>query len=123
VANEITFTGSLSVYKSTVMSSAISRAVAALQFNMTGSYVTEGVMSVATSATAIPLGGVTSPAWGFFMNKDQTNFIRLMNGSGGAKVVKMMAGEPAIFRWDDTATPYAIADTSACLMEYLIVQL
>jgi len=123
MASEITLTASLSYYKSTVMASAVARALSNVTFNQTGSGYIEGTLSVTTSAIAIPLGGVTAPHWAFFYNLDATNFIRIMNGSGGAKVPKLRAGECAFFPWDDTATPYAQADTSPCLMEYLIIQL
>lgn len=123
MASEIRFTGSLSVYKSTVMSSAIGRTFNDLIATMTGNFVIEGTISVATSGTAIPLGQVTQPGWAFFVNKDATNFVRLANGSGGAKLVKLLATEPAFFRLDDTATPYAFADSAACLLEFLVISL
>lgn len=123
MANELTITASLSFFKSTVMNQAISEAVSGLLFNVSGSYYIQGQLSVATSATVIPLGTVTAPHWSYFKNIDSTNFLRLMNGSGGAKVVKLKAGECAFFPWDDGATPYAIADSAACVLEYLIISL
>lgn len=121
MANEITFTGSLSATKAAAFSSAVGRSFTNLLFNMSGTAYIEGTLSVLTSATVIPLGGMTTPGWCVLYNLDATNFIRIMNGSGGAKVVKIKPGEPAIFPWDDTATPYAQADTATCLMEYLIL--
>lgn len=123
VANEITLTASLSCYKPAVMSSAIGRSVTNLLFNMSGNLYTQDTMSVATSATVIPLGAVTAPHWAFFNNLDPTNFIKIRNGSGGADLIKLKPGECCFVPLLDTATPYAIADTGACLMEYLIISL
>ena len=105
------------------MGSGIGRAIESLLITMTGNYLIAGTITVATSATTIPLGSVTSPGYSFFLNKDSTNFIRIMNGSGGAKVPKLRPGQVAIFPWDDTATPYAQADTASCAMEYMIISL
>lgn len=123
MANEITFTGALSVYKPSVMASNIGRAFNNILATMTGNFIVEGQISVGTSATALYLGGITSPHWFAALNTDVTNYLRLMNGSGGATVVKLLPGECCIFPWDDAATPYAIAHTSACILEYLLISL
>lgn len=123
MANEITFSGSLSAYKATAMSSAIGRSIASVLFTMTGTYTVEGTILVATSATVIPLAAVTAPHWSAFHNLDATNFVKIRNGASGADVPKLLAGEWAFFPWLDTAVPYAIADTAACLLEYLIISL
>ena len=123
MANEITFTGSLSVYKSSIMSSAIGRAVSGLLFTMTGNTLIEGVLSVGTSATLIPLGQVASPHWSWFLNKDSGNFIKIRNGASGADLLKLKAGEWAFCPLLDSAVPYAIADTAACVLSYLILSL
>ena len=123
MSQEITLTASLSAFKTSVMSAPVSRFITGALFDMTGNFWIEGVISVAITATAIPLGQITQPGYCYFKNLDGTNFIRIMNGSGGAKVPKLRTVQIAIFPWDDTATPYAIADTAACLMEYVIFSL
>lgn len=105
------------------MSSVIGRAVTNLLFTMTGNPYIEGVLSVLTSATVIPLGSVVAPHWSFFNNLDVTNFVKVRNGASGADLVKLKPGECAFFPLLDTAVPYAIADTATCLMEYLILSL
>lgn len=79
--------------------------------------------SIGTSEEAIVLGEVTAPGWAFFINRDSTNYIELRVATSGAKFAKMLAGEPAgPFRLGSGAqVPYAIADTGACVLEYLIV--
>lgn len=72
---------------------------------------------------AINLGEVTAPGWAFFINRDTTNFIELRVATSGAKFAKLLAGEPAgPFRLGSGAqAPYAIADTAACVLEYMII--
>ncbi len=124
MANELTITASLQFYKPTIMSSALSRAVTNLLFNVSGaSVIGPTTMSVPTSSTAIPLGPVTAPHWAFFMNLDPTNFIRIRNGTAGADLLKLLPGEPAFCPLYDSAVPFAIAAVAACVMEYMIVSL
>ncbi len=123
MVNEIMFSAAITCFKPSVMTTAVGRAAALVIANMAGNFYVEGSISVATSATLIPLGQVVAPHWAFFKNMDVTNFVRLMNGSGGAKLPKLLPGEAAFFPLDDTSVPYAIADTAACLLEYLIFSL
>ncbi len=106
------------------MTQSIGRAFTGLLFNMAGTFtVGPTVVLVSTSAMALPLGQVTAPSYFVAYNLDATNFIRFMNGSGGAKVVKIGPGKVCIFPWDDAATPYCQADTAACNMEYMLLSL
>lgn len=123
MSSEITVTASLSYTKSAVTESAVARSVSNLSFNQTGSGYQQGTLSIATSATVIPLGGITAPHWAYFLNMDTTNFIKIRNGASGADLIKLRAGECAFVPLLDTATPYAIADTATCLLEYLLIQL
>lgn len=79
-----------------------------------------GVMSVPTSATLIPAGGVTAPHLAAFYNKDATNFVKIRNGSTGADVIRVPPGKVVPACLEPTGTYYAIADTGACLLEYVI---
>lgn len=123
MANEITVALSLSALKSSVMSATVGRALASGSFTMTGNPWSEGTISVATSATVIPLGTVTQPHWAWFKNLDATNFLKIRNGISGADFARLLPGEPAIVPLEITSVPYAIADTAACLLEYLILSL
>jgi len=123
MANEITFTGSLTVYKSSVMSAALGRSITALLRNMGANFITEGSISIATTATAIPLGQVVQPHWAFFINMDPTNYLTLANGAAGAIFARLLAGDPAFVPLDPACVPYGIANTGACVLEYLIASL
>jgi len=106
--NAISFTGSLTVYNPTSMAAAVARSVTDLEFNQTGDMYVQGTMSIATSATVIPLGGVTNPHWAFFMKHDDTNLIQLF------------PGECAFVPLAVAAVPYGIANTAACELEFMI---
>jgi len=121
VANEITLTCSLSVFKPAVMTTAFSRAVTGLLVTMTGNYVSYGVILVATGGTAFPLGQVTAPHWAYFANMDATNYFTLRNGSGGADVCEFFPGEESPVPLLTTSTPYGVAHTAAVLVEYIII--
>ncbi len=123
MANEISVTASLSVYKSSVMSAAVGRSITDALFTMTGSAWIESILDVLTSATVIPLGGVATPHWAYFKNLDASNFIKIRNGASGADLLKLKAGECAFCPLLDSAVPYAIADTATCKMEYVIFAL
>lgn len=124
MANEISLTASISVYKASIMSAAVGRSLTGVLVSMAGGFIVGPTQqSIATSATALNLGGVTAPGYMWIQNMDPTNYVRLHNGSSGAKVVKLQAGEFSLFRWDDTGTPYATANTAACIVEYLLLSL
>lgn len=123
MANEFTISVSLSCFKSSIMSEALGIAVDGLIDSMTGTYISRGVALIATSATAIPLGQVTAPHWAILKNLDSSNFIKIRNGSGGTDLLKIRAGKANLISFLDSATPYAIADTASCLLEYLIFTL
>lgn len=120
MANEISVTASLSCFKTSVMSSTVGKAKSA-SFTMSGNYVIDGTVTIATSATAIPLGSITSPHYCFVYNTDSTNYVTIRNGSGGADVIRLNAGEFAIFPWSTSATPYAVANTASVVLEYLLL--
>jgi len=123
MANEITFTASLSISKPSVMSSPIGRAVTNLLFTMNGNFTVEGTILVGITATVIPLGQVTAPHWAFFNNLDPTNFLTIRNGAAGADLIKLKPGECCFVPLLDTSVPNAIANTAPVLMEFLIVSL
>jgi hypothetical protein len=124
VSQEISVSGALGFYKSSIMGAANGRAIpAGLTPTMTGTAYSQGSMSVGTSAEAIPLGEVASPGWAYFRNCDSTNRINIRNGASGADLVELLAGEAMFFRFYRSAVPYAIANTAACKMEFLIIEL
>ncbi len=125
MANEITLTASLSVFKAAIMSTSLGRSVTGAQFSMAGNtLIGPTTLNVLTSDTLIPLGGVTAPHWAYFRNMDSVNFLKLKTASAGAYFAKLLAGEYAFFPLLDTnAAIMAIADTASVFMEYMIINL
>ncbi len=80
--------------------------------------------NIGITEEALKLGELTSLGWAFFVNRDITNFVELRVATSSTKFCKMLAGEPALFRFGSGITsPYAIADTAACQLEYLLASL
>lgn len=127
MANELALCASLTFVKAGVTYPvgadvrSVADAVNNLLVTVSGSSFVENLLSVLTSATVIPLGGVTSPHWAFFQNLDATNFLRIRNGSTGADLLSLYPGELALCPLFITAVPYAIADTASCLLKYVIL--
>jgi hypothetical protein len=77
--------------------------------------------NIGTSEEALDLGEITSLGYAIFVNRDSTNFVTLKTGTGGTVIIKLLAGEVALFRFGSGVTaPFAIADTAACQLEYVI---
>ena len=121
MANEIAFSGSLTVSPS--IGRARSALVSGFRASMAGSRVIDDTQLIGTSEEAIDLGEITSVGWAYFKNLDVTNYLEIYNGSAGAKLVKLLAGESAFFRMPPTCVPYALANTAACYLEYIIAEL
>ena len=121
MANEIAFSGSLRVLPS--IGRTREALVSGFRADMAGSRVVDDTQLIGTSAEAIQMGEITSPGWCYIKNLDVTNYVTIRNGSTGADVIKLLAGESAYFRWPSTAVPYAIANTASCYIEYIIAEL
>lgn len=122
MANEITFTASLSVSKIPPMASPDSMNIANAPYNLSsGLYVKQVVLVPITTAVLIPLGQVTTPGWAVFYNSDSTNFIRISLAIASQYFLKILPGRMNFCTLDPGVTPYMIADTAACLMQYMIL--
>lgn len=78
--------------------------------------------NIATSEEAIGLGEVTSLGFAIFINRDSTNYVELRTATSGTYFAKLLPGEFAMFRFGSGVTaPFALANTSAVQLEYMIV--
>lgn len=119
MAGELTINGSLVLDDDTGSDETLD--IATLVADMATEKYIKHKQSIGVSEEAIVLGEVTSPGWAFFINRDPTNFIELRVATSGAKFAKLLPGEFCLVRLGSGAqVPYAIADTGACLLEYLI---
>ena len=122
MANELTLNGSLAYEDSEDADELLS--VVDKVVNVTTKKYVKAKQSIGTSEEAIGLGELSAPlGWALFINRDTTNYLEIRSGSGASNdVIRLNAGEFALFRFgSDVTAPYAIANTAACVLEYMIV--
>ncbi len=75
-----------------------------------------------TTAAAMNLGAVTSLGWILIVNRDPTNFVTLLTGTGGVVFAKIWPGLGQLFFFGSGVTaPFIKADTATCQVEYLLL--
>lgn len=120
MADEITVSGSVSYADSESADEVLS--IGEKLATVASKKYIKAKQNIGITEEAITLGEVTAPGWGIFINRDLTNYINLQVATSGAVFAKLLPGEFAILRLGSGAqAPYAIADTGACQMEYLLV--
>lgn len=87
---------------------------------VTGTQLMDNVQIIGITEEAILLGDVAAGGYCFVQNMDTTNFVEIRSGTGAVDIIKLLAGEIALFRMSGDATaPYAIADTAPCNVRFL----
>ncbi len=119
MANEITATGTLSFAKGNVATTGITRS--GQQFNVSGDDYTRKTQTVGTAAEVLVLGEVGTPGWFLIYNMDATNFVEVLDSTGGAVTLKIKAGEFACGRFG-CAAPAVKADTAPVNIEYIVIE-
>ena len=98
----------------------ISRSVS-FTSDVAGDAVIHGVQEIGIGGEEVLVhGDVGTFGWVFLKNLDSTNFITA--GFTGAHSIKLLAGEACIFPANG-ADIYALADTAAVDVEYIVVEL
>lgn len=118
MANELTLSGSLSFSKGGVTASA---SKTGLLVTVSGTEYTELIQEIGTSEEALTIGDIGTLGYVYIENLDATNFVEIRPGSGTADLIKIKAGEFAIFRAALNG-PYAIADTAACRVKLVLIE-
>lgn len=118
MASEITIRASLSFRKGADMDGIDPGEISV---TMTGSKVQRGVQLVGTVEEPLLLGEPGAGGWLWMRNLDATNYVQVRGASGAQALSRMNAGEPALFRLDAGSTPYLIANTAACSVQYLLL--
>jgi hypothetical protein len=115
---EINFTGTITVSPDDMLP--IEKSIETVA-DMSGvNYVHNKQLVPGNVTTALDMGSVTTPGVAWFKNCDATNFIDIRNGSAGALFLHILPGEVWPVRLEPTVAPYALADTGAVLLEYMI---
>lgn len=115
MANELSLSISFSETKNGVtFAKTFSKSV-----TITGDNPIAKVQSIATTDTTVDIGGISTPGYFVAKNLDATNYITL--GTDGSNYFdKLKAGEIMVKRWNGSAV-HALANTGACLLEYLLL--
>jgi hypothetical protein len=91
--------------------------------NQTTAALMRNVQTISNSAPAqaLDLGSVTTPGFAVFQNLDSTNFVDFGAYVGGTfyPFLRLKAGESGMLRLS-TNPPYALADTAAVSVFYVI---
>lgn len=93
-------------------------------FTVSGVDYISATQSIATSETALDLGGCAAGGTILIANTDATNYVSGRAATGGTNMIRLNAGEVALFRFDaaGAAAPYFIANTGAVIIAYLLVE-
>ena len=121
MASELTIRATLSFEKG---STTESLALGPLLRDVAGTNLLHNRQSIGFAAEeAVLVGDVASGGYILAINRDATNYVKLRAGSGLTDLIRLKAGDFCLFRLDNAATLYAIADTAAVELEYAIVDL
>lgn len=120
MANEITVSASLRLQLGVLD---VSLTKSGLQVNISGSEYTKLVQNVGTSEEQLDFGDVATPGYCFLRNLDATNYVEIRPATGVADLIRLNAGEIALFRFaHDCTAPFAIANTAACRLEIYLIE-
>jgi len=120
MANEITYTGGLTVANGAHTPPSISESGTADQAAIG---LVHNVQSIGTSAEALVTGDISTAGWAFFKNLDSTNFVTLFDADSASEdLIKILAGDSAGPFNLGTKTISAKADTATCKLEYWIYE-
>jgi hypothetical protein len=120
MANELTLNAT---FRSLKDSTKHSLEVSGLQVSVSGTISARNRQNVGTSEELLDLGGVTVPGWCIIINRDATNFVEVRAATGLADLIRINAGEFALFRFAaECTTPYVIANTGAVEIEYILLE-
>jgi hypothetical protein len=92
-----------------------------LSIDVTGTNVIDNVQAVGTSEEVVNIGEAAAGGYLIAQNLDTTNYVEIRPNTGVADLVKLKAGEVAMFRTAADAVPYAIANTAACNVRFIII--
>lgn len=121
MANELTLTLKAVFAKSGTSITFPDAAAQEISVTVSGTKFVHNRQSIGTSEEAIALGEVSTGGYFIGINRDATNYLEIRSGTGGTDLVRLNAGEVCCFRMSgDSSAPFAIANTAACELEYIL---
>lgn len=126
MADEITMTMSLTLANGNLDSMMIPARTLKITQNTAKPVRVDGTQTVGTSAEALTITDLTTPGVCYLRNRDASNYVDVGVMDTAAPpvycpLIKLKAGEMAMFRFAGSVTPYARANTSACILERVIL--
>ncbi len=123
MSKEVTISCSLAYSDSNGVADSLQ--VATGTYSVTTKVMQRGTVSVPTTAAALNLGNVTALGWIMLINKDPTNFVTLLTGTGGIVFAKLWPGLPAgpFFFGSGVTAPFIKSDTAVCIVDYLLISI
>jgi len=121
MSNELKIVTSMSFQKGNVK---LGVAECSQYIDVSGDYSIHRVQAIGFAAhEALDIGEITTVGWGYFKNLDDTNFVEIGFDSTGTfeGLIKLKAGEFCFARLGQDA-PYALADTGAVDLEYMLIE-
>ena len=121
MANEITFSASLSVTRAGLTVSGST----SLNVTMAGTEFMANLQSIGTITEAIDLQDLATPGYFYFKNTDANNFVEIGTAtpvSGANAFLKLLPGEASICMCRQTVI-YAKADTGAVSLQIIAAEL
>ena len=120
MADEITLSASLSVTKGAA--NTVTLASSGLTVTLAGTKWFHHIQNIGTSEEALDMGSITAPGWAYFKNLNDTDYVELRPGTGVVDMIRLNAGEFALFRLaEDVTAPFAIANSNTVNLEYFIL--
>lgn len=118
MSNEISVSVGLNVNKS----GARANRSESVQVDMTGDALTHTVQEIGTSNEAIAISAdIGTYGYCFLKNLDDTNYVEFSKADDANYMIKLKAGECALFRIAANAL-YAKANTAACDVEIIVIE-
>jgi hypothetical protein len=90
---------------------------------VSGDHAIHKSQEIGTSAEALDIGEITTVGYCWFRNMDSTNFVEIgYDDTGFKNLIKLKAGEECGPVRLGQGAPYALADTAAVDLEYVIIE-
>lgn len=122
MANEITITAKLTFTKGGTSVTFPSASYQTFNVTVSGSRFIQMRQAIGTSEEALDLGDIATGGYFIARNHDTTNYVEIRSGTGTTDLVRLNAGEVCMFRISsDSAAPFAIANTAAVDLEYVLI--
>lgn len=124
MADEITLSIALDFIKGVRKTNTLGMGVTALEIDVAGTdFIGPKTQTIGTTAEAIDVGDIGTTGYFVVKNLDATNYVDFSRATftSGGGTVRLKAGDAAVFRFASN-TPYALADTAAVEIVYLMIE-